>query len=444
MNKKTKTADESIAAVEEIATDQTQTAEPVQEAAVEGELQPEAGVAENAAADASATDAAAANVQQANPNFYKAGLVTSGIDLTLSKIPAFKKKGGFHLGGVSLLKIAFAFRHLGIMLKSGLALEAAVKILAEQIDDDRLKDIFGEMMADLNNGITIADSMRKHKDVFSNLVIALISAGEQGGTLNENLFTLAEYLKKANELQQKIKGAMVYPMIVLGMTSFEMLGVVYFLLPQLEGMFSTFGEVPDFTKAVLAIAQFIRDNTIALIIGITIGSIALWYFLNKTRPGKKTKDFLALNFPVFNQLTKNNTLATFSQTFALLLENGIPINEALKIASETNDNTIYIEALQKVEANMMSGQSLSTSMTMYPKLFPYTYVKMVEIGEQTSSLTDTLTYIAEFYEEEAGEIANNLATLLEPILLIFIGVMIGGLAMIIIGPIYQMMSTING
>lgn len=364
---------------------------------------------------------------------------------SVSTASAVKKKKAmsFHIGGVNPLKLAFAMRHLGIMLKSGLSLEAAVSVLAEQLDDDRLRDIFAEIYEDINNGVSVAESMRKHTDVFSNLVISLISSGEQGGTLEKNLFILADYLKKSHELQQKVKGAMIYPLIVLGMTSVEVLGVIYFLLPKLDSMFSAFGDLPEFTKIVLNAAKFIRDNTTAIVLGGGILLILLTLFLRKTKAGKKVRDIFALNFPVFKNLNKNNILATFSQTFALLLENGIPITQALKIASETSDNGIYSEALDKVNLSVQSGLSLAQSMAVYPKLFPVTYTKMVEIGEQTGSLSETLLYVHDFYAEEAMEISNNLATLLEPILLIFIGVMIGGLAIIIIGPIYQLMSTIN-
>ena len=365
-------------------------------------------------------------------------------EVNLKILPKKKKGFSIHFGGINPLKMAFAMRHMGIMLKSGLSLEAAVAILAEQLDDERLKELFAEIYVDINNGISVAESMKKHRDVFSNLVISLISSGEQGGTLEKNLFILADYLKKAHELQQKVKGAMIYPLIVFGMTSFEVIGVIYFLLPKLEGMFTAFGNLPEFTVMVLNAARFMRDNTNAIILSVIVLGILGYWFFKKTKRGKRTSDFLALNFPVFKNLNKNNILATFSQTFALLLDNGIPITAALDIASETSDNTIYSDALIEVNKRVQSGLSLSQSMMPHTKLFPVTYIKMVEIGEQTGSLSETLLYVHDFYAEEAMEISNNLATLLEPILLVFIGAMIGGLAMIIIGPIYQMMSTING
>ncbi|HOY46536.1 MAG TPA: type II secretion system F family protein, partial [Candidatus Dojkabacteria bacterium] len=249
----------------------------------------------------------------------------AGKDLPRRSVSAsapMKKKNAFYLGGVNPLKLAFAMRHLGIMLKSGLSLEAAVSVLAEQLDDNRLKDIFAEILYDINNGVSVAESMRKHKNVFSNLVISLISSGEQGGTLEKNLFILADYLKKSHELQQKVKGAMIYPLIVLGMTSVEVLGVVYFLLPRLDTMFSAFGDLPEFTRIVLDAAKFIRDNTTAIAVGGAITLIFGSLFLRKTKIGKRIRDIFALNFPVFKNLNKNNILATFSQTFALLLENG--------------------------------------------------------------------------------------------------------------------------
>lgn len=364
--------------------------------------------------------------------------------------PKAKKKGllnqEFHLfrsKKVSQLKLAFAIRNLSIMLKSGLALEGAMTILSEQLDDWYLREIFGEILVDNRNGISIADSMRKHPEAFSNLVISLVSSGEQGATLESNLLILADYLKKDHEMKQKVKGAMVYPLVVLGITSIELLGVVYFLLPKLDTLFSSFGNLPDFTKFVMDASKYIRENTVQILIVLVIVIFVILRFL-KTKLGKKFKDNASLNFPVIKKLTKNNTLATFSQTFAILLQNGIPIIKAIKIASETTDNSVYGVALEDIRASMEGGQGLSDSMLKYEKLFPMTYIKMIEIGEETGSLPDTLTYIYEFYSEEAAEISNNLATLLEPILLIFIGVMIGGLAVIIIGPIYQLMSTING
>lgn len=356
-----------------------------------------------------------------------------------------KKKGGsVYFSKISPLKMAFAFRHMGIMLKSGLSLEAAIKVLSEQLDDARLREIFAEILFGINEGVSIAETMRNHRNIFSNLVISLISSGEQGGTLEKNLFILADYLKKAHELQQKVKGAMIYPLIVLGMTSVEVLGVVYFLLPRLDSMFSTFGDLPEFTKVILDAAKFIRDNTVSLLLIILVFIITLALFLNKTKIGKRIKNWFALNFPVFKNLNKNTILSNFSQTFALLLENGIPITKALEIAAETSDNVYYQESLAKINESVQGGLSMAQSMEKFPKYFPPTYSKMVEIGEQTGSLSETLLYVHEFYAEEAAEVSNNLATLLEPILLIFIGVMIGGLAMIIIGPIYQLMGTING
>jgi type IV pilus assembly protein PilC len=353
------------------------------------------------------------------------------------KINLFKRKGG-----VSQLKLAFAIRNLSIMLRSGLALEGAMTILSEQLDDNRLREIFGEILVDNKNGISISESMRKHPEVFSNLVISLVSSGEQGATLESNLLILADYLKKDHEMKQKVKGAMVYPFIVLGITMIELLGVVYFLLPKLDTMFAGFGDLPEFTMFVMNAAKFLREHTLEIVVILVVFIIFLGRFL-KTKPGKRIKDTLSLNFPVIKKLTKNNTLATFSQTFSILLQNGIPIIKAIKIASETTDNSIYSKALEDVRNKMEGGMGLSESMTKYQNLFPMTYIKMIEIGEQTGSLPDTLTYIYEFYAEEAAEISNNLATLLEPILLVFIGVMIGGLAIIIIGPIYQLMGGIN-
>jgi len=200
-----------------------------------------------------------------------------------------KGKKIYLLHKVSPLDIALSIRHLSIMLRTGLAIEDALKVMADQANDEKLKEAYEEILLDVRSGMTLADGMRKHEDVFSPIIISIINIGEQGATLEKNLLFLADYLKKNYELQRKVKGALVYPMIVLGITVLEMTGVIFFILPQLETLFSAFENKDPFTVFVLNFANFIRTNGIFIAIGLVIVFLIIMRLL-RTQRGKMFKD----------------------------------------------------------------------------------------------------------------------------------------------------------
>ncbi|MFW5702682.1 MAG: type II secretion system F family protein [Candidatus Dojkabacteria bacterium] len=355
-----------------------------------------------------------------------------------------KKKGGgeLYFSGVSPVDVALAIRHLSIMLESGLSLEAAIKVLAEQADDSRLAKAFIGLLESIQSGQTLAEGMKKYPKVFSSISVSIVNIGEQGGTLEKNLDYLADFLKNQYELQRKVKGALVYPLIVLALTVVEMLGVIFFILPKLDSLFSTFDDIPPFTKFVMDASRVIRENSVlaggsVVAFGVVFGSFM------KTKTGKNLRNKAMLNAPVVKKLYKSQLLATFSRTLGILLESGIPISKSLSIAAETINDETYMNALVRVQQQVQAGNTLAASLSEYSKLFPATFVKIVEVGEATGSLEESLDHMYEYYNEEVNDMANNLTTLLEPLLLIFIGAMIGILAVLIIAPIYQLTGTLN-
>ncbi|KXK27432.1 MAG: Type II secretion system protein F [candidate division WS6 bacterium OLB20] len=354
-----------------------------------------------------------------------------------------KGKKIYILHKVSPLDIALSIRHLSIMLRTGLAIEDALKVMADQAIDEKLKEAYEEILLDVRSGMNLADAMRKHEDIFSEIIISIISIGEQGATLEKNLLFLADYLKKNFELQRKVKGALVYPMIVLAITVLEMTGVIFFILPQLEQLFASFENKSEFTVFVLNFAGFIRANGIAILGGAVILILIIMRLL-KTEPGKRFKDSLGLKIPVMKTLAMNNMLTQFSRTLGILLESGMPIQTALKITADTVENYKYQLAIKDVYEGIKSGHNLADTLSTYPKYFPGTFVKMIDVGEQTGSLEENLNYLYDFYSEEVQEMSSNLTTLLEPLLLVFIGAMIGLLALFIIMPIYQLTGSIRG
>jgi type IV pilus assembly protein PilC len=343
---------------------------------------------------------------------------------------------------VSGLSVILALRHLAIMLKSGMAIGDGLKSISEQAESPVLRKVFTSILYDVQGGKNLTEAMTKFKKIFSHLVLSLIRIGEESGTLEKNLAFLTEYLKKEHELQKKVKGALMYPLIVLGMAVVEMLGVIFFILPKMDELFKAFEDPPAATVFILNLTQFIRGNTFSLLGGI-VGTLILFYLFSITTLGKKAKDLFSLNFPVIKTLTRKNILATLARTITILLESGIPISSALSITGASIDNYVYKDLMKKVEDLVKSGKNIADSMMIYKKYFPPTFVKMIEVGEQTGSLEENLTYLYEFYSEEVDEMSNNLATLLEPVMLIFIGIMIGLLAIMIITPIYQLTGSIN-
>ncbi len=359
--------------------------------------------------------------------------------------PAEKKSSVFSspLGKVSILDVSFSLRHLALTLKSGLSISECLEIQAEQSTDIRLKKAFERILQDIQQGKTLAESMSNQKKIFPELVTSIVSVGEQAGTLETNLIFISEHLRKSYELQKKVKGALIYPAIVFGMTFVEMVGVLFYILPKLDALFSSFQNVPAFTMTIVNMAKFVRSNVFYI-----AGCVLLLYIISRiffnTKIGKIVKDRLSLSFPIVKKLTRSNLLASTSRTISILLESGINISKAIRITSETIGNSVYQKALEDVHTRVKGGENLADSFRHYPSLFPTTYVKLIEAGEKTGTLEENLIYLYDTYSEEVSEMANNLTTVLEPILLIFVGCLIGLLAITIVAPIYQFTSSING
>lgn len=347
-----------------------------------------------------------------------------------------------YLTKVSDLEIALAIRHLALMLKSGLALSESVKILSKQSEDKRLQSAFLAINESIHEGNNLSSSMREHPKIFSEMIVSIVTVGEEAAVLEKNLLFLADYLKKKYEFDKKIKSAMSYPLIIFGMTSVEMLGMIFFILPKMETLFSSFKNIPPFTKAILSATTFFRVNLLYIAIGIFI-AVILFILFFKTKLGQKIKDGISINFPILGKINRYRFLANFSRTLGILLESGTSFPQALKIAAETIGNANFTDALESVKKDVKGGKNLARSLTLQSKYFPENYTKILEISESTGTLEENLDFLADYYTDEVTSLTENMATLLEPILLILVALMIGVLAISIVGPIYQLIGTIN-
>ncbi len=365
---------------------------------------------------------------------------TSGVVVDKQREKELKKLKRLHISTSNLL---ISIKSLAALLKASIPLSETVRTISEQSSDPNLNKVFTFVSQEIDKGSTLAEGLRLFPKIFPETVASVVEAGEKGGSLENNLLFIADTIKKEWELKKKMKGAVIYPIIIISLTITEFVGMIFIVLPKLEALFSSFPNIPQLTLTILAVALFIRTKWIfilSIIIFIVICSIL---FL-KTKLGKRFKGWLALNFPILKKLFTSNILSSFSRTLSVLLASGIPLSKALGITSSTMSNLIYAEILTKVHSEIENGKDLSISLSEYPKYFNTSFVKMIDVGEVSGTLEDNLMYLHEYYSDEVTEMSNNIVTFVEPLLLILVGAIIGLLGVTILMPIYQLMGTING
>lgn len=344
---------------------------------------------------------------------------------------------------VSTPNLLVSIKSLASLLKAGIPLAETIDTISGQSSDPNLNKIYEYLSKEISKGMTLADGMRLFPKIFPETISSVVEAGEKGGSLEQNLLFISDTIKKEWEINKKLKGAIIYPTIIISMTMVEFIGMIFVILPKMESLFSAFENIPAFTVFIMNAARFIRTNWYYVFGAIVVIAILFALFL-KTKPGQRFKGWLAINFPILKNLFKANILSSFSRTLSVLLSSGIPLSKSLNIAASTTSNYIYSDTLKKVYESLKQGDDLSISLSKFPKFFNQSYVKMVDIGEVSGSLEDNLMYLHEFYAEEVTEMSNNIVVFVEPLLLILVGAIIGGLGMTILMPIYQLMGTING
>jgi len=339
-------------------------------------------------------------------------------------------------------KVLFA-KHLSLMLTSGVSLAQSIMELQEQSGSPAFKKILKELSEEIKKGKTIAAALLKYEKLFGPLFINMIKVGEESGTLEESLKHLASQLESSYELKKKVKGAMMYPLLVLGATLSVGFGLAIFVLPKLLTFFKSLNvKLPITTRILLATVGNLEKYGPYYILGLII-FIVLFRLLLKTKKAKLIFHSLLIEMPIFGGLVKKLNLAYFTRTLATLLKSGVTIVEALEISAATLSNMAYRESFKEASERLRKGESLSVFLESKPRLIPSFVAKMVEIGEKSGSLEETLFYVADFYEKDVDSATKNLANILEPILLIGVGLVVGVVAISILMPIYQFTSSIQ-
>ncbi len=335
------------------------------------------------------------------------------------------------------------FVHLiSVMIKSGLSLSKALGALAKQTKNKKFSVIVSDVALSISKGNTFADSLAKHPDVFDELFINMVRVGEISGTLESILFLLAEQMKKDYELRSKVKGAMIYPAVIL----LVMLGVgvvvMVYVIPKLAGIFSSMNvELPASTRFLMAVSSLMINYGLHILAGMIILAIVVKK-LAKGR-GSIVIDKMILKAPIFGEISKKINIARFARTTSSLIRGGVSISTALKTVSKTLSNHYYQKSIAFAAEKIEKGVSLKEILSGFPELYTPLVIQMIEVGEETGSLDDIMMDLAEFYEGEVNETTKNLSTIIEPVLMVVMGIAVGFFAISMIQPMYSIGDTIK-
>ena len=339
-------------------------------------------------------------------------------------------------------RVMFA-RHLAVAIRSGMTLQNGLALVHKQARSHSFKKILDSVIADTANGMYLSDSLDRYQSIFGELFINIVRIGENSGTLSENLNYLAEELKKKQSLRSKVRGALIYPVIILiatvGIVATLMIGVFPKILP----VFSSLRiKLPVTTKILIATSKFMTANTIWLIIGVIAFVVIVWilmhyYFF------RHAWHHLLVRLPLVGGMSVKINTANMTRTLGVLLKSGVQVIEAVNITASTTDNLVYRHELKNAGETLRRGNFFSSYLVKYPKLFPPIAVNMIEVGENTGNLMENLAYLSEFYQDEVEDFLKNISSIVEPFLLLFMGLLVGFIALSVITPIYQISQSLT-
>lgn len=334
-------------------------------------------------------------------------------------------------------------RQFSTMIDAGLPLVQGLTILAAQTENKTFQNVLKRVTKDVEGGSSLAEALKKHPKVFDGLYVNLVAAGEIGGILDTILQRLAAYIEKAEKLKTRIKGAMTYPIIVVAIAVLVISVILIFVIPVFQEMFSSFGKaLPVPTQIVVNMSDFLKGN-IHYVIGAFIVFVFVFKKYRNTKKGRKQTDALALKLPVFGNLLKKSAVARFTRTLGTMISSGVPILDALEIVAKTSGNVVLEEIIYEVRSSIAEGQTIAEPLSE-ADIFPRMVVQMISVGEATGALDTMLNKIADFYDDEVDAAVEALTSMLEPLLMVFLGGAIGGLVIAMYLPIFQMAAAMGG
>lgn len=333
-------------------------------------------------------------------------------------------------------KIVFA-KNLSKMLDAGLPVTRALSIFERQ-SKGKFKKILGELNDSLSKGNTLSDSLKNYPDVFSKLFISMVKAGEESGNLSQSLQNVGIQMEKSHTLTKKIKGALMYPAVIFSLMIVIGVLMMIYMVPTLTSTFKGLGvQLPLSTRIIIAISDFLKNEVLYVLIGTIILIVSVVYGL-RTEKGKRFMDFAVLHFPLINGIAKEINSARTARTLSSLLSSGVDIVVAISVTKDVLQNSYYKEVLDKVQNTIQKGDVISTIFTENSDLYPIFVGEMVSVGEETGKIGDMLMNVAQYYEDEVDQKTKDMSSIIEPILMIFIGAAVGIFALSMLGPTYSL------
>jgi type IV pilus assembly protein PilC len=328
------------------------------------------------------------------------------------------------------------------MINSGLPLVQSLSILAEQTENKRFAKIISEVLHDIESGQTLADSMKKHPAVFTELYVNMVAAGEAGGILDVILLRLAAFLEKNDALVRKIKGAMTYPAVMLFVVVAATTILLWKVVPVFANIFLDAGlTLPTPTRVVLAVSAFLQSYILFIFMGMIAGAFLLRRYY-KTEGGQLVIDRAMLKMPVLGPLLRKSAVSRFTRTLGTLVSSGVSILEGLQITARTSGNRVIHDAVMASRASIAQGATISEPLKS-SGVFPPMVVQMINVGEQTGGLDEMLSKIADFYDDEVDAAVSALTSVLEPIMIVVMGVVIGGMVVAMYMPMFDMINAVG-
>ena len=370
-------------------------------------------------------------------------LTQRGVNVTKVKGKSFDIATFGVIGsGVKDKELSTFTRQFAVMIDAGLPLVKCLQILGRQQENKVFQLIIEEVTGDVEKGGTLADAMAKHNKVFSDLYVNMVAAGEQGGILDVILKRLSTHLEKSTALKSKIKSAMMYPMVVLIVVVVVVMALLLFVIPIFEQMFDDMGgALPAPTQFVVDLSEFVQANVLLILIGIAV-MIVGYKMYYKTKNGEKVIDTIKLKMPIFGILLRKMSIARFSRTLGTLISSGVSILDGLSITSKTSGNRIIADAIMEARTSISGGENISNPLQA-SGVFPGMVTQMIAVGEETGGIDTMLMKIADFYEEEVDTAVAGLTATLEPIMIVILGGIVGGIVIAMYLPIFDMIGAVG-
>jgi type IV pilus assembly protein PilC len=349
-----------------------------------------------------------------------------------------KKKGG----KISMRDIVIFTRQFSTMINAGLPLVQALDILSKQSENKALKDVTTAVVFDVESGHTVADALRKHPKAFTELYVNMVAAGEAGGILDTILMRLATFMEKNDALVRKVKGAMIYPGVIMSVAAIAIVVLLIFVIPVFEKMFSSVGlALPLPTRVVIGMSKFLQGYWWA--VGLAgFAGVTMFKKYYASDDGKLVIDRLMLKAPILGDVLRKSAVSRFTRTLGTLIGSGVSILDGLEITAKTSGNRVIQDAIMDSRASIAGGETISAPLQK-SAVFPPMVISMIAVGEQTGGLDEMLSKIADFYDEEVDAAVSGLLSLMEPVMIVFLGVVVGGMVVAMYLPIFDMINAVQ-